>query len=123
VLKLLPSEYLTQNEIDAASLIAPDVVNVQQQRRIDWPADPAVARAYLDQLGRTNALPTERAAALNAALERADRAIADSSRTSALAQELDGLATDLERDAAAAGGRDQARLQALAESLQALAGR
>jgi uncharacterized protein (DUF305 family) len=123
VLKLLPSEYLTQNEIDAASLIAPDVVNVQQQRRIDWPADPAVARAYLDQLVRTNALPTERAAALNAALERADRAIADSSRTSALAQELDGLATDLERDAAAAGGRDQARLQALAESLQALAGR
>jgi hypothetical protein len=82
-----------------------------------------VARAYLDQLVRTNALPTERAAALNAALERADRAIADSSRTSALAQELDGLATDLERDAAAAGGRDQARLQALAESLQALAGR
>jgi hypothetical protein len=98
-------------------------VNVQQQRRIDWPADPAVARAYLDQLGRTNALPTERASALNAALERADRALADNSLSSALANELDGLATDLQRDAAGAGGRDQARLQALAESLQALAGR
>lgn len=111
VLKLLPSEYLSQNEIDAASLISPDVMNVQQQRRIDWPADPAVARAYLDQLTRNQAISTERAVALTSALERGDGA----------SEQLDALATELERDAASASGRDQARLRSLAETVKGIA--
>ena len=40
------------NEIDAATLVSPDVFNAQQQRRIDWPAHPAVARAQRLRIGR-----------------------------------------------------------------------
>jgi len=122
VLKLLPSEYLSQVEIDAASLVSPDVVNVQQQRRIDWPASPIVARAYLDQLGRSSAISSERAEALTAALERADQILAN--RTSdggGASDQLDAFATDLEGDSAAASGRDQARLHALAETVKGIA--
>ena len=122
VLKLLPSEYLSQNELDAASLIAPDVVNAQQQRRIDWPASPVVARAYLDQLGRSRALTSERAEALKVALDRAEKILAggtsDGGRTSG---RLDAFATELERDSGEATGRDQARLRSLAETVKGVA--
>jgi hypothetical protein len=122
VLKLLPSEYLSQNEIDAASLVAQEVVNVQQQRRIDWPASPAVARAYLDQLGRTGAIPSERADALTAVLERVDRDLATDSRDAGkTAAELDAIAAELERDRGSARGRDQVRLASLAETLKGVA--
>ncbi len=109
VLKLLPSEYLTQNEIDAAALIAPDEVNVQQQRRIDWPASPVVARAYLDQLGRTGTVQEERAQALTSALD------------GGAADQLDALANELERDSAGASARDGARLRSLAETVKGVA--
>ena len=122
VLKLLPSEYLSQNELDAASLFAPDVVNVQQQRRIDWPARPVVARAYLDQLGRSQALTSERAEALKVALDRAEQILAggtsDGDRTSG---QLDAFATELESDSVGAAGRDQARLRSLAETVKGVA--
>ncbi|WP_230292389.1 DUF305 domain-containing protein [Croceicoccus sp. Ery5] len=54
VLKLEPSEFLTQNEIDAAAL-AQEVngtFNPQQQFPVSWPEDPVVALAYVDQLRR-----------------------------------------------------------------------
>ena len=122
VLKLLPSEYLSQTEIDAASLVSPDVVNVQQQRRIDWPASPIVARAYLDQLGRSDAIPSERAEALTVALELADQILASGTSDGAgTSDQLDALATDLEGDSDAASGRDQARLQSLAQTVKGIA--
>jgi hypothetical protein len=43
VFRLIPSEYLTQNEIDAAALVGPGEVNVQEQQRVDWPASGVVA--------------------------------------------------------------------------------
>jgi uncharacterized protein (DUF305 family) len=109
VLKLLPSEYLTASEIEAASLVSPDVFNAQQQRRIDWPARPVVAKAYLDQLQRSRAIAPERMAAWTAALEGTDP-----SRLEALAQEI-------EKDGASASGRDQARLQSLATTVKGIA--
>ena len=122
VLKLLPSEYLSQNEIDAASLVSPDVVNVQQQRRIDWPASPVIARAYLDQLGRSGAIPSERAEALTVALELADQILASGTSDGAgTSDQLDALATDLAGDSAATSGRDQARLHSLAQTVKGIA--
>ncbi len=122
VLKLEPSEFLSQNELGAASLITPEVVNAQQQRRVDWPAKPVVARAYLDQLGRSRALTSERAEALTEALDRAEQILAsgtsDKGRTSG---QLDAFATELERDSAGAGRRDQARLRSLAETVKGVA--
>src|SRR5947207_971038 len=61
VFKLKPSEFLTQNEIDAATLVRSEETNTQAQTRISWPASSPVALAYLDQLLRTRAIPSERA--------------------------------------------------------------
>ncbi|MGH9392200.1 MAG: LVIVD repeat-containing protein, partial [Vicinamibacteria bacterium] len=80
VLKLLPSEHLTENELAAASLVSRGGFNAQQQRRIDWPASPVVARAYLDQLGRSRALRPERARSLTSALDRASGVLSSENR-------------------------------------------
>src|SRR5438876_3652692 len=52
VFKLKPSEYLSQNEIDAATLIRNEELNTQLQTKIVWPASSVVALAYVDQLAR-----------------------------------------------------------------------
>ena len=122
VLELLPSEYLTPNEIAAAALVAPDTFNAQQQRRIDWSARPVVARAYLDQLGRSDTLAAERRLALSNLLDRVDRLATDGTRTdAALAAELSAAAAELDR--ASAGGRSRERIVALADTLTSLAAR
>jgi hypothetical protein len=64
---------LSQNEIDAASLIHSNEVNTQRQRRVVWPETSVVARAYLDQLARSNSILPERADTVRAALDRADQ--------------------------------------------------
>jgi hypothetical protein len=119
IFKLTASEYVTQNEIDAASLIRPAEFNVQQQQRITWPAASAVARAYLDQLTRSKSLRPERTSAVKTALERADKIHSSRDKAaSAVATQLEGLASELESDASAASGRDAMRFRALAANLK-----
>jgi hypothetical protein len=118
VFKLTASEFLTQNEIDAATAVKPGLFNAQQQMRVTWPANPAVAKAYLDQLTRSKAIAADRAAAVKAAIERADRVRNPKDRgAQAAAEQLKTLTGQLETDAAAATGRDAARLRALAARL------
>ena len=74
VFKLTASEFLTENEIDAALSVKPGIFNAQQQMRVTWTPNPAVAKAYLDQLTRNKAIAGERAAAVKTAIERADKA-------------------------------------------------
>ena len=57
VFRLLPSDYLSQNEIDAATLVRREEFNAQQQPKVTWPATAVVARAYVDQLNRTQGDP------------------------------------------------------------------
>jgi hypothetical protein len=112
VFRLTPTEHLTQNEIDAASQVLVTEFNAQEQKKVTWPATSEVARAYLDQLGRSKGIQPARAAAVKAALDRADK------RESDAAAQLDTLATQIQRDAAAASGRDADRLKSLAETLK-----
>ena len=119
VFELLPSEHLTENELAAAASVIPAGFNAQQQRRIDWPARPVVARAYLDQLGRTGALAADRRQALSALLDRAGGAGADP----ALAAELTSAAEALTDEAAESDGRAGRRLRGLAATLDRLADR
>jgi hypothetical protein len=61
VFKLLPSEFLSENEITAAELAYPQIgskrlFNPQQQIPMAWPANPAVALSYVDQLERMDAI-------------------------------------------------------------------
>ncbi len=72
VFKLVPNKFITQNEIDAANQVHFDELNVQNQPKITWPANFVVARAYLDQLTRSSALPPQQLAALNAAIGKAE---------------------------------------------------
>jgi hypothetical protein len=118
VFKLLPSEYLSENEIEAAALVRPGVFNAQQQIKVAWPAASPVARAYLDQLARTQRIKPERAAAIKAALERADKVhSAKDKGAAAAAEQLKALAAQVTEDAGAATGRDAMRLKALAATL------
>ena len=122
VLELLPSEHLTENEIAAAAAaVAPAVFNPQQQRRIEWPARPVVARAYLDQLERGGALGAERRTALSDLLDRVERV--GTGTDAGAAAELRSAAAELDADATDAGGRTEQRLRGLAETLTGLAER
>jgi hypothetical protein len=119
VFSLTPSEYLSQNEIDAAMMIRTEELNTQQQTKVVWPPSTAVARAYVDQLVRSHGIQPERARAVKAALDRADgiRTGKERGATAALDQ-LEALATQLESDAGAAAGRDAARLKSLAATIK-----
>ena len=119
VFKLTPSAFLSQNEIDAALLVKTTEFNAQQQPKVTWPASSAVARAYLDQLTRGNAIQPQRAAAVTAALERVDRIRSGRDNgAAAVLDQLDALATELEGDAGKAAGRDAVRLRSLASTIK-----
>lgn len=73
VLELTPSKLLTQNEIDAAKQIRVAELNVQNQERIVWPRSLTTAKAYVDQLERSNALSAEQLSAVRSAIEKGDK--------------------------------------------------
>jgi hypothetical protein len=119
IFRLKPSEYLTQNEIAAATLVQAKDFNAQLQSKITWPSNSVVARAYLDQLARSKGIRAERSAAVKTAVDRADGVRSASDRNaSAVAGQLDTLASDLDRDAASASGIDAAHLRQLAAVLK-----
>jgi hypothetical protein len=115
VFELTPTQYLTQNEIDAAKAVRVAELNVQNQQRIEWPRQLVVAKAYLDQLERSQALPSDQIASLRQAIQRAE-----SSRLNQKERdELKGLAPSLEKTAGLSkSAADSARLRALAEILR-----
>ena len=121
VLELLPSEHLTENEIAAAASVASGAFNAQQQQRLGWPVRPVVARAYLDQLDRSDTPSAERRQALSDLLDRVDSV--GSGSDSVLAGQLTTAVEALGADIADAAGRTEQRLQGLAETLTGLADR
>jgi len=119
VFRLKPTEHMSQNEIDAAALVRSEEVNTQLQTRTTWPASTPVARAYLDQLARTKGIAPDRARAITAALERADDLRSPKDKNAAaVVDQLETIATQIDRDAASASGRDAMRLQALAATIK-----
>ena len=119
VLKLTPSKFLTQNEIDAANTIHFSELNVQNQPHLVWPNKLVVARAYVDQLARSQALPADRIAALNKAVDKADRSRLGAKERAALT----AMAGKLDADAGGAKSEaDAKRMRALAEVLRAPVG-
>ena len=112
IFELTPSEFLTQNEIDAAKAVQVSELNVQNQQRFVFPKKLVVAKAYIDQLERSQALPSERIAALREAIQKAETNRKELGK-------LKKLASPLEKDARATNNAaDSARLQALAEILK-----
>lgn len=115
IFELTPTEFLTQNEIDAAKAVRMAEFNVQNQQKIEWPRQLVAAKAYVDQLERSQALPPDRIQSLRKAIQSAE--------TSHLSRgelaKLKRLAPSLEKSAAMTkSAADSNRLQALAEILK-----
>ncbi len=115
VFELTPTKFLTQNEIDAAKTVHVGELNVQNQQKIEWPAKLIVAKAYVDQLSRSQALPAEKIAEVQKAIQGAET----SKMSKDSIAKLKTMGGSLKKDAGAAkSSTDSMRLKALAEILE-----
>jgi hypothetical protein len=106
IFELTPSPFISQNEIDAAKTVKLTYLNTQGQPKFVWPATPALAKAYLDQLERSKGLSSSQISAARKAIDSGDKAA-----MSKLAGELAG----------AAKGADASKVTQLANTLKSLA--
>ena len=122
VFALVPSQHLTENEIIAAEIADQgELFNPQQQFKVTWPAESVVARAYIDQLERSEDLSDSLMADLNAALDRSESQLAGGGRNAELAARLESMAT-----AVGEGGGNASTIKqrnALADTLIGIADR
>lgn len=96
VFELSESDLMSENEIEAATIASQGrVFNPQQQFGVSWPAVPVVARAYIDQLERDDALARALRSDLNAALRRAASRLENNRRDAELAARIESLAANL----------------------------
>jgi hypothetical protein len=113
IFELAPSAFISQNEIDAAKTVRFDYFNTQGQQPFVWPPTFALARAYVDQLERSNGLASGRISAVRQELTEAERGSASQRR-----EELSELAVQL--DGEANGSRDGSKVRALAAAVRNL---
>ena len=114
ILELQPSEFISQNEIDAAKLVHFDFLNAQDQPKLVWPASFAVARAYVDQLARSAGFAHESVLVTRDALARAE-GLAGQARRDVLHK----LVVQLNRDAQ--GSADPSKMRLLVAAVTDLA--
>ena len=113
--ELTPTKFLTQNEIDAAKAVQVRELNVQSQQKIVWPSNLTVAKAYVDQLARSQALPDAQITALQAAIGGAE----SSHMSKGSVSKLSGMAKSIEAGAGSAKTpADTRRMHELAEILK-----
>jgi uncharacterized protein (DUF305 family) len=122
VLELTPSDFLSSNEIKAATLANQGSrFNPQQQFRVTWPAEPAVALAYLDQLQRDEVLPASLSGEITTALDHASSRLEEGAQDEKLAASLDSLSAAL--PAGSGNALAQSRQAGLVETLDGIAAR
>jgi hypothetical protein len=114
VYELVPSGLISQNEIDAAKTVRFDYLNAQEQRKIVWPPSFAKARAYLDQLERSNGLDAAKIGAARDGLASAEQ-LSGAPRQQALKRLASQVSTDGSRAA------DRAKIRLLSEAITELA--
>ena len=100
ILKLLPSKYVSENEIAAAELAYPIIgsrrlFNPQQQIPMTWPAKPVIARAYIDQLMRDEVLEEDTTKMILERLDQVDAAM-ERGGSNLLANQINNLRLPLE---------------------------
>lgn len=111
IFELEANPLLTENEIAAAKSVKLDYLNAQGQPMFKWPTTMALAKAYVDQLERENAMSSAEIMSLRAGLNKAAN-----SSGSAKAETLNGLADNLP-----SGSMASAKVGKLAETLRGLA--
>ena len=123
VFALSPSEHLSENEIAAAVLANQGrLFNPQQQFPVTWPAEPVVARAYVDQFRRGSAVPAATLDDISGALDVAASRLASGARDQSLAARLESLASGLSQNRNA-DAVTLKRANGLSETLNGLAAR
>jgi hypothetical protein len=115
VFELVPSGFISQNEIDVAKSVKLDYFNTQGQVRYTWPKTFSLARAYLDQLERSKGLDAGKIAVARKELASAEAATG-SKRQGLLTE----LVSRLEADVNGAG--DANRVRTLAGVVRELGG-
>ncbi len=106
----MPSGLISENELAAAKTVKMPFVNPQDQQKIVWAPSFVLARAYLDQLVRSNGLTTETIAAARTTLANAERRSGAERKTA-----LTGLASQLK--SAAAASKDEPKVTMLAATV------
>jgi LVIVD repeat len=114
IFELLPSGFISQNELDAANSVHLAYFNTQDQPKLVWPASFALPRAYLDQLERSKGLASGQIAAARTQLASAEKLSGQPRRTA-----LTALAIQLNADSK--GAADATKVHTLAASVTALA--
>ncbi|MCU0617215.1 MAG: hypothetical protein MUD17_09080 [Gemmatimonadaceae bacterium] len=114
IAQMVPSEFVTQNEIDAANTVKWDYLNAQGQPQISWPPSFPLAKAYTDQLERKGCVNATRIGAIRSQIATAERASGAARNTA-----LSGLVRDLEQDR----GCDPKKVDLLKKALQDLQAR
>ena len=110
VAELIPSQYVSQNEIDAAKTVRLEYLNTQGQPKFVWPPSFALVKAYVDQLERGKCLSAARVAAVRQEITSAER-----SSGPARHDTLTRLASQLEGDVQ--GSCDGPKVQKLAQAV------
>jgi len=112
VFELTPTKNLSQNEIDAAKTVQVSELNVQNQQPIEWQNKLVVAKAYIDQLERSQAMRADKIAEVRNAISKAES-------SASAAGKLKGFGSSIEKDARVAKNpSDSARMLALAAILK-----
>lgn len=114
IFELVPSDFLTENEIAASKMVEMDYFNPQGQPRFTWPASYALARAYADQLERNRELDMESLQMIRSGIDEAEQA--NGSRKS---QVLNELVSEIYNKAGASS--NDTKMHKLADTLQELA--
>lgn len=96
IFDLLPSGFLTENEIEASKTVSMDYFNAQGQPMFRWPPSYALARAYTDQIGRNRELDSERLTQVRERIDNAEKAAGNQRAEilSSLAGELESMASE-----------------------------
>ena len=115
VYEIVPNALISENELAAAKTVKQPYWNTQDQQKLVWPTTFVLARAYLDQLARTNGLPAAQIDSARTALAKAEKGNAKDRHAS-----LTELATQL--TTAASASSDQAKVKMLASTVTTLAG-
>ena len=92
VADLIPTEHISQNEIDAAKTVRWDFLNAQGQPEIKWPPTFSLAKSFVDQLERKKCLSAARITEVRQSLATAEAGSGASrmNALSTLASALDG---------------------------------
>ncbi len=112
IFELTPTKFLSQNEIDAAKAVQVSLLNVQTQEKTEWPRTLTVAKAYVDQLERSQGLSSKDVTKLRKSIQKAETSKDD-------AEKLRKLADSVEKNAASAKNEaDGIRLKELSAILR-----